>query len=71
MLHLRRQNRPLEYFAHQLGGRLLAERGFGVPSGGEVQVDGCSTDFALPGAPGVGYSPSTSMRIPLLDGLDP
>jgi 4-amino-4-deoxy-L-arabinose transferase-like glycosyltransferase len=48
-----------------------AQRGFGTPSAGDVQIGGCSNDFALAGAPGVGYSSSTSMRIPLLDGLDP
>ena len=57
--------------SYLLGVRPPAERGFGVPSGGDVRIDGCTTDFALAGAPGVGYSSSTSMRIPLLDGLDP
>ena len=54
-----------------IGVRPPAERGFGAPSRGDVQIDGCTTDFALAGAPGVGYSSSTSMRIPLLDRLDP
>lgn len=48
----------------------LAQRGFGAPSDGAVQIDGCTPDFALVGAPGSGYSSSTSLRIPLLDGLD-
>ena len=57
--------------SYLLGVRPPAERGFGTPSAGDVQIDGCSSDFASAGALGVGYSSSTSMRIPLLDGLDP
>jgi hypothetical protein len=56
--------------SYLIGIRPPAQRGFGTPSAGEVQIGGCSTDFALAGAPSVGYSSSTSMRIPLLDGLD-
>ncbi|HIF23181.1 MAG TPA: hypothetical protein EYQ27_15085 [Gemmatimonadetes bacterium] len=49
-----------------------SERGVGAGAGtGEVRIAGCTTDFALGDALGVGYSPSRSMRIPLLDGLDP
>lgn len=57
--------------SYLIGVRPLTERGFGAPSSGDVQIDGCSTDYAAADAPGVGYSSSTSMRIPLLEGLDP